>query len=53
MVEQGANIITGANTNAISDSLTKALKVNSIIFETPLYGNGTSGQQIVDALIQN
>ena len=52
LVEQGANIITGANTNAISDALTKAVTVNSIIFETPLYGNGTSGQQIVDALIQ-
>ncbi len=53
LVEQGANIITGANTNAISTALEKASNVDPAIFDAPLYGNGTTGLEIVDTLIKN
>jgi UDP-GlcNAc3NAcA epimerase len=53
LVEHGVNILTGADTNAIIDALTKVKNINPTLFEEPLYGNGTTGTAIVDALIQN
>jgi UDP-GlcNAc3NAcA epimerase len=53
LVEQGANIITGADTNAIVAALDKASNVDPAIFDAPLYGNGTTGIEIVDTLIKN
>jgi UDP-GlcNAc3NAcA epimerase len=52
LVEQGANIITGANTNAIISALSKAITINPRIFDKPLYGEGNSGIKIVDSIIQ-
>ena len=51
LVEQGANIITGANTEAIIAALSKAINTNPTIFDKPLYGDGNTGIAIVDSLI--
>ena len=53
LVEHGVNILTGADTTAIIDALTKVKNINPVLFEEPLYGNGTTGIAIVEALIQN
>jgi UDP-GlcNAc3NAcA epimerase len=52
LVEQGANSITGADENQIIAALknVKAIKLN--VFEAPLYGNGNTGVEIVDILLQ-
>ncbi len=52
LVENGANILAGADTNAIISALDKTSTINSAIFDTPLYGNGTTGSEIVDLLIK-
>ncbi len=52
LVEQGANIITGANADAIIAALSKARNINPTIFDKPLYGDGNTGKAIVDSLIQ-
>ena len=52
LVKNGANILTGANTAAIISALYKASNINSSVFETPLYGNGTTGLEIVDMLLK-
>jgi UDP-GlcNAc3NAcA epimerase len=53
LVEHGVNILTGADTNVIIDALTKVKSINPALFEEPLYGNGTTGIAIVEALIHN
>lgn len=53
LVEQGANSITGADENQISKALEIAAAVKSEVFEAPLYGNGATGHEIVEYLIQN
>ena len=52
LVKNGANILTGADTTAIISALHKASNMNPAIFEKPLYGNGTTGLEIVDLLIK-
>lgn len=52
LVQCGANIITGANTENIIAALKKAVMVDSNIFNIPLYGNGNSGKEIVEYLIK-
>ena len=52
LVKNGANILTGANTIAIISALDKASNVNPTVFDKPLYGNGTTGSEIVDLLIK-
>ena len=52
LVQCGANIITGANTENIIAALKKAAMVDSNIFNIPLYGNGNSGNEIVEYLIK-
>ena len=52
LVENGANILTGADTAAIISALDKASNINPTVFDTPLYGNGTTGSEIVDLLIK-
>ena len=52
LVKNGANILTGADTIAIISALDKASNVNPTVFDKPLYGNGTTGSEIVDLLIK-
>ena len=52
LVQCGANIITGANTENIIAALKKVAMVDSNIFNIPLYGNGNSGNEIVEYLIK-
>ena len=52
LVENGANILTGADTANIISALDKSSNVNSTVFDTPLYGNGTTGSEIVELLIK-
>ena len=52
LVTQGANIITGSDTNKIIAALKKVTTINPSIFDTPLYGDGTTGTTIVDTLLQ-
>jgi UDP-GlcNAc3NAcA epimerase len=52
LVEHGVNILTGADTAAIIDALTKVSAISPDLFEMPLYGTGVSGKDIVNALIE-
>ena len=52
LVAHGANILTGADTNAIVSALQKASGVDPSIFDTPLYGNGSTGIEIIHSLLQ-
>jgi len=51
LVSQGANILTGANSDLLKQAFESVKNIEDSIFETPLYGNGDSGNQIVQALI--
>ena len=52
LVENGANILTGADTNAIITALEKSAAVAPEIFNIPLYGDGNTGLAIVDFLLK-
>lgn len=52
LVEHGANILTGADADAIISALKKSSTINPTVFDTPLYGNGTTGTAIINSLIQ-
>ena len=52
LVQCGANFITGSNTENIITALKKVAMVDSNIFNIPLYGNGNSGNEIVEYLIK-
>ena len=51
LVEHGVNILTGADTDAIIAALSKVSAIDQELFESPLYGTGVSGKDIVNALI--
>jgi UDP-GlcNAc3NAcA epimerase len=51
LVECGANVITGADTGLIISALEKALVVDQNIFNHSLYGDGNTGLEIVNTLI--
>jgi UDP-GlcNAc3NAcA epimerase len=52
LVTQGANIITGADTEKIVAALNNAANTPPAIFNEPLYGDGNTGKYIVDTLLQ-
>ena len=52
LVTQGANIITGADTQKIITALQQSDNIDRAIFNTPLYGKGNTGKQIIDTLVQ-
>jgi len=52
LVECGANSITGADSKKIVAALQQVAQMDSSIFNTPLYGTGNTGTEIVDALIR-
>ena len=52
LVDAGANILTGADTENIKQALYKAASIDQNIFSSPLYGNGNSGKKIAEALVQ-
>ena len=52
LVQCGANIITGANTQNIIDALKYASNIGIGIFKDPLYGNGNTAIEIVDTLLK-
>lgn len=52
LVAQGANIITGADTEKIIAALDKSANIDTSVFDAPLYGEGNTGRQIVDTLVQ-
>ena len=53
LVAQGANILTGAETNVIKEALQKSATLNPEIFNSPLYGSGNTGEAIIDFLIKH
>ena len=52
LVANGANILTGADTQVIVAALEKSATVNPTIFDNPLYGNGNTGEAIIDFLLK-
>lgn len=52
LVEHGANILTGADTNAIIAALEKSASIAPDTFDVPLYGDGNTGVAIVDFLLK-
>ncbi len=52
LVENGANILTGADTKAIVAALAKSATIAPEIFNVPLYGDGNTGAAIVDFLLK-
>jgi len=52
LVSQGANIITGANTKKIIAALQQSANIDKAVFDAPLYGEGNTGKQIVDTLVE-
>lgn len=53
LVEHGVNTITGADTKVIVEAIDKIKTLDQDLFDKPLYGNGTSGTDIVDLLIRS
>jgi UDP-GlcNAc3NAcA epimerase len=52
LVQQKANIIAGANTEKIIAALQEVSNIDETIFNEPLYGNGHTGEKIVQSIAQ-
>lgn len=52
LVMQGANIITGADTKKIIAAVQQSANIDKAVFDAPLYGEGNTGKQIVDTLVE-